>query len=288
MDERYDVIIIGGGPAGLSAAINCAVRGASALVIDSGGTKLALAERVDNYLGMPGIGGKDMMSAFTSHALGLGVAIMKGKATSVLPMGKHFMISAGDKVITAAAVVLAIGAVIEKPIPGEEEYLGKGVSYCATCDGMLYRGQKAVVFGISSDSPEEANYLSGIGVEVTYICPGQKPDSLRPDIEWRSGIISSIKGAETVTQVELKDLADTHIDTRAVFILRDAIAAASVIPGLRAENGFVVTAKDTRTNIPGVFACGDCAGPPPQIAKAVGDGLVAGQEAARYAAALRG
>jgi len=286
MDDIFDLLIVGGGPAGLSAAINGVIRDCRVLVLDTWSTMLPRAERIENYLGLPDISGFEMMASFVSHALKIGVVIERGKASSILPMGKSFMINYGNLVITSKAVILATGVIRDKVIAGEEEYLGRGVSYCATCDGMLYRGKKAVVYGLSADAPEEANYLADIGVQVVYINPGLRPEALKPGITWYSGKLSGIYGDTTVGKVTCSGESIPDIDTDGVFLLRDAVAPHSLISGLQTENGYISVDKDMRTNIPGVYACGDCTGPPLQIAKATGDGLIAGQEAAKYISSL--
>ncbi len=119
MDNQGDIIIIGGGPAGLSAAINSVIRGYRVLVLDGGATKLARAERIDNYLGLPGVTGMEIMRAFEEHAAGLGVTVIRGKATNVFSMGQQYMVGYGSEVLTAKAVILATGALRSKAIEGE-------------------------------------------------------------------------------------------------------------------------------------------------------------------------
>ncbi|MCL1804591.1 MAG: NAD(P)/FAD-dependent oxidoreductase [Clostridiales bacterium] len=287
MDELFDVIIIGGGPAGLSAAINSAMRGCSVLVLDSGASRLTRAEKIDNYLGMPGVTGLEMMNRFTRHARRLGVFIEKGKATNILPMGDQFLISVGVHVLYAKAVVLAVGAMRTGAIEGEERLLGRGVSYCATCDGMLYKGKKAIVYGISADAPDEANYMSDIGVSVVYVNPGPRPEGLKPDIVCYSGEISAIRGGETVQSIEFAGGILPVLETDGVFLLRDAIAPHTLVNGLGIEEGYIHIEGDKKTNVPGIFACGDCTGPPLQISKAAAEGLFAGQAAARYVDSIK-
>ena len=287
MDDHQDIIIIGGGPAGLSAAINSVMRGCGVLVMDSGASKLPRAEKIDNYLGMPSVTGLEMMNRFTRHARRLGAFIQKGKATNILPVDDQFLISVGNNILYARAVILAMGAMRTSSIDGEERLLGRGVSYCATCDGMLYRGKKAVVYGLAADAPDEANYLSDIGVRVIYVNPGSRPPELKPDILCYEGELSSIRGGETVQAVEFAGSFLPPIETDGVFLLRDAIAPHTLVNGLEIENGYIMVSGDKKTNIPGVFACGDCTGPPLQISKAAAEGLFAGQAAARYIDSLK-
>jgi len=283
VDEQYDLLIVGGGPAGLSAAINSVIRGCRVMVLDTGATKLSQAEKIDNYLGMPGLKGKEIMAGFTEHAIRMGVFLEKGKVTNILPIGNQFMVSYGSRVITAKAVILAVGVNRESSIKGEEEYIGKGLSYCATCDGMLFREKTAVVYGEAEDAPEEANYLAKIGVKVIYVSAERRPNELDPDIAWRRGKIAAILGEDVVKSVKISGENVEQIDTEGVFLLRNTMAPQSMVSGVQMQKGYISVDDRKMTNIPGIFACGDCTGPPLQIAKAAGEGLIAGQEAAKYA-----
>ena len=184
METNFDCIVIGAGPAGLSAALNLRQRGKTVLVVHSGETLLAKAEQVDNYLGMPGLSGKQMMERFTQHARDAGAVLRKGRAGNVMPFGGRFMVNLDGDILETGAVVLACGVSKAKPVPGEAELLGRGVSYCATCDGMLYRGRAVAVWGLSPEAPQEANFLHGIGCSVTYIA-GRRPT--RWTRAWPSG-----------------------------------------------------------------------------------------------------
>jgi thioredoxin reductase (NADPH) len=132
METNFDCIVIGAGPAGLSAALNLRQRGKTVLVVHSGETLLAKAEQVDNYLGMPGLSGKQMMERFTQHARDAGAVLRKGRAGNVMPFGGRFMVNLDGDILETGAVVLACGVSKAKPVPGEAELLGRGVSYCAT------------------------------------------------------------------------------------------------------------------------------------------------------------
>ena len=138
-----DVLVIGGGPAGLSAALNVRARGKKVLVISNPLEESPLwrAERVDNCLGLPGRSGQELLAELRRHAASAGVEFQEGKAQGALPSGKDWYVSVGSGMVQGRALVLAAGAVRGKPLPGETEMLGRGLSYCATCDGMLYRGR---------------------------------------------------------------------------------------------------------------------------------------------------
>ena len=163
------------------------------------------------------------------------------------------------------------------PIPGETAFVGRGVSYCATCDGMLYRGRKAVVAGNAADLAEEAAFLQEIGVDVTVVA--RRPVAgLADTIPFVQAREWAIEGEEQLTGFRA-DAAVLPCDV--VFLLREVMAPDSLVPGLKLDGAFVEVNRAQETNIPGMYAAGDCTGKPLQIAKAVGEGLVAAQNAAK-------
>ena len=266
----YDVLVIGGGPAGLSAAVNARARGRSVLVVSNPLEENPLwkAEKVDNHLGMPNMTGAELLKAFQRHAVEAGVEFRSGKVLNALRMEDTWYVSIESDMENAKALVLAAGVARGKKFPGEETFLGRGVSYCATCDGMLYRGKNVAVLGYSDTARREAEFLSGIGCSVTYFD--------RP----RSCEISGTNLVESVT------CDGETVEAEGVFLLRPTMAPTDLFPGLAVENGYVSVDRKMNTNLPGLFAAGDCTGGPLQVSKAVGEGLVAGQSAAAYAAEL--
>lgn len=275
-----DILVIGGGPAGLSAAINARARGKSVLVVSNPiqENPLYKAPVIDNYPGLPGISGAEYLNRLEAHARESGVSFRPGRVLTVAPMGKRFFVSIGSDFEETGAVILAIGAQRGAKFPGEEAFLGRGVSWCATCDGMLYRGRDVAVIGLSHDSPSEANFLQEIGCRVTYVAR-RTPEGLNPDIPVVLGKKLSVEGEGTVTAVRADE---TLIPCQGAFILRPAMAPGDLMPGLALENGYIPVDRSMATNLPGVFACGDCTGLPLQAAKAVGEGLIAGQSAAEF------
>ena len=263
---RYDAAVIGGGPAGLSAAVNLRARGKSVLVISNPAEDNPLwkAERVDNHLGMPGLTGQQMLDAFRAHAEESGAAFMEGKVLNAAQYGDVWYLGVGMEMVEASTVILAAGVARGRKFPGEEEFLGRGVSYCATCDGMLYRDRPVAVLGYSDSARREADFLQEIGCRVTYVH--------RPRVY-------EIRGEQTVTSV-ICDGEELAVD--GVFVLRPTVAPAELFPGLETENGYVMVDRQMNTNIPGLFAAGDCTGAPLQVSKAVGEGLIAGQSAAKW------
>ncbi len=275
----YDVIVIGSGPAGLSAAINVRQRGKTALVVSNDPMEgyLQRTERIDNYPGLPAISGKEMVERFLEHTERAGAEMRQGRVVSVLPFGDDFMVNVGSDTIDAHAVVLALGAVPPKHMPGEDEYLGHGVSYCATCDGMLYRGKPVVVLGGTAESVHETNFLNQIGCKVTFV--SSKPvEGLDDGIDAR--VVTGRLAVEgDGTNVSAFKVGDDRIECTGVFLLRPAISPGNLLPGLELAGAFVRVGEGMRTNVPGVYAAGDCVGRPLQVAKAVGEGQVAGLSA---------
>lgn len=277
----YDVLILGAGPAGLSAALQCAARGKTALVIGNPPqiNPLAKAELVDNYLGLPRTGGKTMLEGFRAHAANAqGIDLLEGRALSAMFLSGMFYVTVGIDVYQGRAVILATGVARARPYPGEAELLGKGVSYCATCDGMLYRGRDVVVVGLAQDAPEEATMLSKMGCKVTFIAPRQ-PDGLDAAIPFIKAAKLSILGTDRVEGVLVDDQI---IACQGVFLLRDTVAPTALFPDLATENGYIRVSRTMTTNLPGVFAAGDCTGLPLQVSKAVGEGQVAAHFATQW------
>lgn len=276
--DRFDCAVIGGGPAGLSAAINLHQRGKTVQVLGAAPGFLAKAEQVDNYLGMPGVTGEEMLRQFSAHAAEMGIQALPGRAANILPMGNGFMINFNGEILESRTVILACGIARAKPVPGEAEFLGRGVSYCATCDGMLYRGKKLLVWGLSPEAAHEANFLDSIGCQVSFVAAKQPPE-LRESVRFIPGNLKAVGGGDVVQWAQIGPKQEAF---DGVFILRSAIAPDTLLPGLAIENGSVPVDRSMATNLPGVFAAGDVTGAPLQVAKAVGEGLIAGLSAADY------
>ena len=266
-----DLVIVGGGPAGLSAAVNAAARGKTCAVLtnDRRLNPLFRARVVDNYLGMRGLSGGEMLDRMHAEAEEAGAAFLSGRVVSVLPLEDKFLVGLGDRV--EGEPVICRRRMAGTPLPGEAALVGQGVSYCATCDGMLYRGKTAVVTGNAADLREEANFLQGIGVRVTVITR-QELDGLAPGIGHRTARSMAIQGDGRLEGF----VADgEQIPCDVVFVLREVMAPDALVPGLELDGRFVKVNRRQETNIPGLYAAGDCTGKPLQIAKAVGEGLIA-------------
>ena len=275
----HDILVLGSGPAGLAAAVAARGRGKSVLVIGNRwqDSPLARAERVDNYLGLPGVTGMELLEQFRRHAEEMGADFVLGRVISLMAWN-GFHLTVGSELYEGETLVLAPGVVRQAKYPGEAEYLGRGVSYCATCDGMLYRGKPVAVVGRSGDAPREAAYLKSLGCQVVYVAP-KRPTALEPDIPFLQANRLEIAGAQTVTTL----VADgAPIPCSGVFILRDAVAPTDLLPQLETLGGSIRVDRSMATSIPGVFAAGDCTGGPLQVSKAVGEGLIAALSAAEF------
>lgn len=275
----WDIIVLGSGPAGLAAAVAARGRNKSVLVIGNRwqDSPLAKAERVDNYPGLPGRTGLEMLEEFHRHALELGTEFVVGRGLSLLAWN-GFSITVGAQVYQGQSLILAPGVVRSAKYPGEAEYLGRGVSYCATCDGMLYRNKPVTVVGLTPDAPQEANYLNSLGCQVTYVSP-HRPQGLQEGIPYIQAGRLAVKGEQTVTGLEADG---AFLPCSGVFILRRTVAPTDLLPALETDGGVIKVDRRMATNVPGVFAAGDCTGGHLQVSKAVGEGHVAALSACEY------
>lgn len=298
----YDLIIIGSGPAGLSAAVYGVRGGLNLLVLESnvmsGGQVLNTYE-VDNYLGMPGMDGFEMGNAFRKHADGLGVQFRTAQVVSLEDKGDRKIVRTRKEDLETRAVILAMGASHAKlGVPGEEELAGKGVSYCATCDGAFFRDRSVAVVGGGDVALEDAIYLSKICREVFLI---HRRDELRgaPILQRElaecknvrilySRTVERINGSDLVESLTLKNQKtkeQERIEVLGVFIAVGIIPNSDMLRELPIldENGYVTAGENGATSVPGVFVAGDLRKKPlRQIVTAVADGANAAYSAIAY------
>lgn len=275
----YDAIIVGGGPAGCSAALTLRLRNRSVLVLDAAQSALAKAQTVENYPGVPHAAGAALMTVMREQAMGAGAEWKAAAVTRVLPGRKSLSVLAGNEIFTARAVLLSTGAPRLALLGGEEALVGQGVSYCATCDGMLYRGKPVAVVGGMEEAAAEANFLAGLASSVTYYA--ESPHNTK-------GLSASVTLSPAKPAALRREDAETVLTTDAgeerfacVFILRPAVALSLLLPEAESRDGHPVTDARFRTTVPGVFAAGDAAGMPYQAAKAAGEGNAAALSMAR-------
>ncbi|MGH4140458.1 NAD(P)/FAD-dependent oxidoreductase [Clostridium sp.] len=281
MGERYDIAIIGTGPAGLEAAINSKIRNKNIIIFGSSNLspKLVKAPKVNNFLGFYNVTGKELKNQFAAHISAMGIGIVNEKINNVYAMGDYFALMVNDKIYEAKSIVLATGIEYSKPIKGEEKFLGKGVGYCATCDAPLYKGKIVVIVGYNKESEEEANYVSELSSKTYYIPMYKGEYKLNPNVEIISRKPMEIVGGDRVTKIIL-DVGE--IITDGIFMLRDSLSPSQLVPGLQIEEGHIKVDRNMKTNIEGCYAAGDCTGKPYQYMKAAGEGLVAALSAVNY------
>ena len=278
---EYDIAIVGTGPAGLEAAITAKLRNKSILLLGKNdfSEKIEKAQEISNYLGIPNISGCDLNKAFFNHLKMLKIDITIDRVTNIFDMSEKFVIQAETEKYYSKVVILATGVNFGKPLKNEEKFLGRGVSYCATCDGNLYRNKKLVVISTNKKEEKEVNYLAEIAREIVFIPLYKDLGNLKSNIivkrENPIEIIGEIKASKLITN-------KAEYDTDGIFILRDAIHPQNLVPGLITEEDRVVVNKKMETNIEGLFACGDIVGKPYQAIKAAGEGNVAALSAVDY------
>lgn len=274
----YDVIIIGSGPAGLAAAIYAQRAKLSALVIEkefmSGGQVLNTYE-VDNYPGLPGIGGFDMGMKFREHAEKLGAEFINKEVSQIVPEdeGKVKAVYTEDEVYHARTVVLAMGARHRMlDIPGEQELTGMGVSYCATCDGAFFKGKTVAVVGGGDVAVEDAIFMARIAKKVYLI---HRRDEMRAaavlqerlrqyenvEFIWNTEV-TAIEGSDHLENLKLynkKEQVESMLAVDGVFIAVGTIPNTGIVTKLLQldKNGYIIAGEDGVTDIPGIFAAGD-------------------------------
>ena len=298
---QTDILIVGGGPAGLTAGIYASRAGMRSIVLESGfaGGQASTTDRIENYPGFPeGVGGMELMMAFEQQYSRLGGGEVRYDGVQSLNLEEKTAVTAAGEVISARAVILCMGAEPRKlGVPGEVELTGQGVSYCATCDGMFFRGKTVAVVGGGDTAVEDAAYLKRLAtVKVIH-----RRDELRaasragealmadPDVEkLLSHTVEKIERQDGLLCLTLKDLKSGQVRTLAVdglFVAVGTQPRTELVRGQLALDGagYVVAGEDTRTEIPGVFAAGDLrARPLKQVITAAADGAVAATMAIRY------
>ena len=279
----YDAVIIGSGPAGLSAAINLKLHEKDFIWFGSRdySDKVEKSEKIANYPGLGLIPGAELNARFDAHAKEMGLEPVDKKVTNVMPADGYLMVLAENEVYETKTLLLATGVLTAKSYEGENELLGRGVSYCATCDGFLYKGKTIAVFCGAPRYEHEVEYLAGIAEKV-YLSAGYPNCGVDlPNVE-KIAPVRAVQGGMKVAQIVLHN--GTEIPVDGLFILRNAVAPGTLVPGLATDGPHIVVDRKQATNVPGVYAAGDCTGRPYQIAKAVGEGNVAAHEMLDYMA----
>lgn len=282
MTDIYDIAIIGAGPAGLSAVLTSRIRDRRTVLFEhiDHSRKLKRAHEVDNYLGMPHRTGVAMMEEMASHALDESVDVVRDKVISIFK-GRTFTIACKESVCKARSIIIATGVTSGRLLTGEKELLGRGVSYCATCDGMFYRDKEVAVVSYGREGESDASYLANLCKRVYYLPQYRMENKMRSD-----NIV--VRRGEVPLRIEGTESAECLVTTKAelivdgVFILRESDPADNLIRTLATEGAHIIVDREMQTNIEGLFAAGDVTGRPYQVAKAVGEGQVAALSADEY------
>ena len=284
--ERYDIAIIGTGPAGLSAAITAKIRNKKILLIGNPNfsDKVQKAHQIQNYLGLPAISGKDLAKAFENHINSMDITITDGKVNAVYPMGSYFGLQVSQDIYEAETVIVATGIVTGKAFKGENELLGRGVSYCATCDAPLYRNKTVAVVGYSPKEELEAEFLAEVCEKVLYIPMYKEETKLSDKVTIIDEKPTAVIGENKVKSLQTEK---NNYEVDGIFILRDSIPPSQLVSGLEIKDNHIVVNSQMETNIKGCFACGDIVGRPYQYIKAAGQGNIAGLSAVAYLDAKR-
>ena len=282
----YDAAIIGTGPAGLSAALNLQIHNKNFIWIGSKSLsdKVTKAEKISNYPGFTDVSGEELNEAFQKQVQAKGLQIIEQMVNSVISMGSHYAIMAGSEFYEAKTIILATGVATTGTLPGEQEKVGKGVSYCATCDGMLYRGKTIAIICNNARFEHEVKYLADLAETVYYFPNYKEVGNLPANVKIMEDKARGILGEKRVSGVELR--SGEELPVNGVFCLRDSVSLATLLPKIEVDGGRIVVDRTMATNLKGVFAAGDCTGRPYQYAKAIGEGNVAAYSVIEYLAEL--
>ncbi|MGB4376818.1 MAG: thioredoxin-disulfide reductase [bacterium] len=297
----YDVVIVGGGPAGLTAGIYVARSKLKAILLEKGlpGGQIATTEHIENYPGYTAGAGYELTAIMEEQAKGFGLEIAMAEVTGVQLGGPEKIITTNQGEYRARTVILAPGSSPRKlDVPGEKEFIGRGVSYCATCDGPFYEGLTVMVVGGGNAAVEEANYLTRFAQKVYIV---HRRDALRAtkvvqerafanekiEILWDS-VVAEIRGNETLEQVLIKNVKTgqiTPVTVDGLFVYIGFIPNTAFLKGQVEMDaaGYIITNDRMETSVPGVFAAGDCRQKLlRQVVTAAGDGAIAAFAAEKY------
>ncbi len=299
----YDSVIVGGGPAGLTAGLYCARAKMNTLLVEKGtlGGQIAITDLVENYPGFPeGISGKELTLLFKKQAEKFGLTIARGEVTKIERRGREiFLYLRTGEVLRSKTVILTVGSNPRRlGVPGEEEFLNRGVSYCATCDGALFDGVPIAVVGGGDSAAQESLFLTRFG-SVVYLV--HRRDKLRaqkhlqervfsnPKIKFiPNKVVEEIRGTDTVESILLRDTLNgetSQLQVEGVFIFIGLEPNTHFLKETLQldDKGYILTDERMRTSMEGVFAAGDCrSGATGQVAVAVGEGCIAAIEAEKY------
>ena len=284
-----DCIIVGSGPAGISAALTLKANGKSFMLFGSPNLseKISKAELIRNYPGLSNITGEGFAELLKSQLADAEIEVKNEKMAGVYALKEKFsVLTQENNAYESKTVILACGVESIKPIDGEEGFLGRGVSYCATCDGFLYKGKTIAVLCTSKRLEHEVFYLADLAEKVYFIAMYKDVAPMPDNVSILKKMPKQITGEKRVEKLVFPSAPAENIPAElpidGVFALRECIAPAVLVGGLETENNHVKIDKNTATNIKGCFAAGDCTGRPYQYAKAIGEGNIAAHAVTEY------
>lgn len=277
-----DCIIIGSGLAGISAALTLQANRKEFLIFGSKALseKIEKAEKIHNYPGLPDVSGKVFSEALKAQLESAGIEVKEEKVAGVYALKSGFTVLTQEgKQYESRAVILACGVESVRQIEGEEEFSGRGVSYCATCDGFLYKDKTIGVVCTTKRLEHEIGYLADFAKRVYLVPMYKNVEVRRENITIIQKMPTKIVGGK---RVEKLVFPTEEVPVDGVFMLRESVSPAILVGGLHTENGHVVVGRDMSTNLNGLYAAGDCTGRPYQYTKAAGEGNIAAHSVSEY------
>lgn len=286
---RYDIAIIGTGPAGISAAITAKLRNKNIILFGNKdlSDKINKAHSIKNYTGLPNVTGEELATALKNHLNDLDVEITEKRVNAVYSMGEYFALQVGKEMIESKSLIIATGVTASKTLENEDEFLGRGVSYCATCDAHFCKGKDVAVIAYTKEAEEDALFLSEVCSSIKYF----PLYDISNEIFDKYGNIQIIKdkpiGFAGNMKAEKIICENSSYDAFSTFVVRNNISADKLVPGLKTDGTHIIVDLQMETNIKGLFACGDIAGKPYQYIKSAGQGNIAALSAVAYLANKR-
>ncbi|MDP4152047.1 MAG: NAD(P)/FAD-dependent oxidoreductase [Bacillota bacterium] len=284
----FDIVIIGKGPAGISAALYTCRAGLHTAIIAENGSSLVKAEKIENYFGFPGgISGSDLLERGEEQAKLLGAEIYNAQVVS-FEKTDFIKITTDNGVFEANGLIIATGKPKKKAeISGLERFEGAGVSYCAICDGFFFRGKNVAVLGAGKFAEHEANDLANFSQYITILTNGEEITGNFSEMPVISSKITSLEGSDRLERIKFEN--DKVLDVDGLFI---ALGTASAVDfakkaGIEVVDGSIKVDSSMKTNVEGIFACGDAVGGFLQVSTAVGEGALAGSAASKYVKTLK-
>lgn len=283
---RYDIAIIGTGPAGISAAITAKLRNKNIILFGNKdlSDKINKAHSIKNYTGLPNVTGEELATALKNHLNDLDIEITEKRVNAVYSMGEYFALQVGKEMIESKSLIIATGVTASKTLENEDEFLGRGVSYCATCDAHFCKGKDVAVIAYTKEAEEDALFLSEVCSSIKYF----PLYDISNEIFDKYGNIQIIKdkpiGFAGNMKAEKIICEKSSYDAFSTFVVRNNISADKLVPGLKTDGTHIIVDLQMETNIKGLFACGDIAGKPYQYIKSAGQGNVAALSAVAYLA----